>query len=104
MVSSRPGQRQSKRKHRPMAQLAGDLDAPAVGLHDRLDDRQTHARALQTVALALAAIELVEDHGALQVIDTGAAVGYAGDEPAVPGFAGDEDGCAAGRVLGCVLE
>src|SRR5579859_2075422 len=84
--------RQPKRKHRSMSKLAGHFDSASVGFHDCFYDGQPHPCALDAVTLALAAIELVEDHGALHVVNSRAPVGHAGDEAIVAGLAADEDG------------
>ena len=83
---------QREGEDRSPAQLAGDADGASVGLDDGFCDRQAHAGALDAVALVLAAVELVEDQGLLEVIDAGAAVGHADDHLPVPRLGGDADG------------
>jgi hypothetical protein len=50
-----------------------------VGFHDGFGDGQPHARALNTVALVAAAVELVKDQGLFEVIDAVSVIGDAGD-------------------------
>jgi hypothetical protein len=63
-----------------------------VGFDDGFGDGEAHACALDAVALALAAVELVEDHLLLHGVDAGAAVGYADGELRAGAFGGDVDG------------
>src|SRR5208283_5160518 len=64
-------------KHRATAQLRGHADGPAVRLDNRLRDGQSHAGALNAVALVAPAIKLLEDKGLLHVVDARTAVGDA---------------------------
>src|SRR3984893_17744762 len=68
-------------EHRSMAQLAGDVDGAAECFDDRFRDGKAHAGALHAIALALSAIELVEDHHSFEVVDSRAAVGDADQKP-----------------------
>ena len=98
-----------------VAELAGDSDGAAVGVDDGAGDGEAHAGAANSVAVVLAAVELVEDHLLLAGVDAGAAVGYAdGDHVGWSGglagltgglaVAGDEDGLRGGGVFDGVFE
>src|SRR5580704_19195959 len=81
-----------------MAKLAGDADGSLVSGNDGFRDRQPHAGAAHKIALILAAIKFVENHGLLEVVDAGAAVGDAGGDGVASLFRGDGDGLLLRRV------
>src|SRR5271170_923690 len=69
--------RQFEREYRAAAELAGDADNAVVGFHDGFGDGQSHARALHTIALVAAAVELVEDQRLFKVVDAVSVIGDA---------------------------
>src|SRR5258708_32828875 len=69
--------RQRKRKHRAVPELAGHTDGSMLCGDQGLGNWQTHACSAYQIPLVFAAIKFVEDHGLLEVIDSGAAIGDA---------------------------
>ncbi len=74
-----------------MAQLAGHADGPVLRDNQCLGNWQTHARSTYQVALVLAAIKFVEDHGLLEFIDSRTAVGDADGNRVSGQLGGDGD-------------
>src|SRR5204863_6412359 len=70
----------TKRKDRPMAELAGNTNASAVRLYNRLHDSKSHSGTLHPISLDLPPVKLVKNYRSLQVIDTTPPICDAGDE------------------------
>src|SRR5689334_22011579 len=98
------GDRQAKGKNRTVAQLTRHADSSAVSFDDSFDDRESHSGPLNTVALALPAIELVEDQGSLQVIDAATTIGNADDDTIALDLGAHENRRAGLRILHRVFQ
>ena len=61
-----------------MTELAGHIDGSLVCRHNRLGDRQSHSGSAHKIALIFSAIEFVENHSLLKVVDARTAVSHAG--------------------------
>src|SRR5208282_5975324 len=92
-LTSASPHRQAKVKNRPVSQLAGDAEPPAVGFYYGFADGQPHAGAVDLYALVSSAVKFFENEGLLEIVDTGTAIGNADVEclVLVLGFRGDAD-------------
>ena len=71
---------------------------------DGLCDGETHACTLHTVALSLAAIELVEDHHSLEVVNARAAVSNTGNELSLGNFGANKNRTSFRGILCSILQ
>lgn len=62
-----------------MPDLAGHVNRSAMGFYDCLGDCQSHSCSMNLMALAWAAVKLVENKALFEHADPNAAIGYAHD-------------------------
>src|ERR1700704_6345305 len=83
--------RKGEREDRAMTQLARHSDGSLVSRHNRLRDRQAHPGATHKIALIFPAIDFVEYHALLEIVDARTAVSHTCGHVVPVQFGSDRD-------------
>ena len=86
-----------------MAELASYSNGPLVCCHDRLRDRQPHSCSADKIALIFSAVEFIENHSLLEIVDARTAVSHAGCHVIAGKFCGDNDRLFPSGILESVV-
>ena len=86
-----------------MPELAGYSNGSLVRCHNRLRDRKPHAGSPDKVALIFSAIEFIENHSLLEIVDAWATVSHAGCHVIAGKFCGDNDRLFPSGILESVV-